>query len=63
VLPETLAAQALGRIGKTAGANIPPVHPSATCEREAEQSYAHGRRYSRADNPACEAADENQLSH
>jgi cystathionine gamma-synthase len=58
VRPETLAAQALGRIDKATGAIIPPIHPSATYERGADLSYSHGRLYSRADNPTYDAAGE-----
>ncbi|MGA7323213.1 MAG: PLP-dependent transferase [Rhodomicrobium sp.] len=54
--PETLAAQASGRVDKATGAIIPPIHPSATYERGADLSYAHGRLYSRADNPSYDAA-------
>lgn len=56
VRPETLAAQALGHLDKATGAIIPPIHPSATYERGADLSYAHGRVYSRADNPTYGAA-------
>ena len=54
--PETLAAQALGRIDRATGAIIPPVHPSATYERSADLSYPDGRIYSRPDNPTYAAA-------
>jgi cystathionine gamma-synthase len=54
--PETLAAQALGRIDGPTGAIIPPIHPSATYERAPDLSYPHGRLYSRADNPTYDAA-------
>jgi cystathionine gamma-synthase len=54
--PETLAAQALGRIDEATGAIIPPIHASATYERAPDLSYPHGRLYSRADNPTYDAA-------
>lgn len=54
--PETLAAQALGRIDGATGAVIPPIHPSATYERDADLGYSRGRCYSRTDNPSYDAA-------
>ncbi|HEY0328826.1 MAG TPA: PLP-dependent aspartate aminotransferase family protein [Rhodopseudomonas sp.] len=51
LLPETLAAQALGRIDAATGALIPPLHPSTTYQRAADNSYPQGRVYSRPDNP------------
>ena len=41
--PETLAAQAMGRIDGPTGAIIPPIHPSATYERAPDLSYPLGR--------------------
>ncbi|AXQ95738.1 hypothetical protein LV780_16670 [Cereibacter azotoformans] len=38
--PETLAAQALGRIDGATGALIPPIHPSTTDERDADTGYS-----------------------
>jgi cystathionine gamma-synthase len=55
-LPETLAAQMLGRVDATTGALTPPLHPSTTYEREGDLSYRHGRLYSRADNPTYDIA-------
>ncbi|WP_041040542.1 trans-sulfuration enzyme family protein [Paramagnetospirillum magnetotacticum] len=54
--PETLAAHAMGRIDGATGAVIPPIHPSATYERDADLGYSRGRCYSRADNPSYDAA-------
>lgn len=54
--PETLAAQALGRIESVTGAVIPPIHPSATFERGKDLSYPAGRLYSRPDNPTYDVA-------
>lgn len=54
--PETLAAQALGRIDGATGALIPPIHPSTTFERDADTGYSRGRVYARADNPTFDAA-------
>lgn len=53
--PETVAAQALGRVDPPTGAIIPPIHPSTTFERDADLGYARGRVYSRADNPTYDA--------
>jgi cystathionine gamma-synthase len=58
LLPETLAARALGWIDPGTGAIVPPVHPSATYLRDADNSYAtHGRVYSRDDNPGYDQAE------
>jgi len=54
--PQTLAAQALGRVDSATGAIIPPIHPSATFERAGDLSYPTGRVYSRTDNPTYDAA-------
>ena len=54
--PQTLAAQALGRVDSATGAIIPPIHPSATFERAGDLSYPMGRVYSRTDNPTYDAA-------
>jgi cystathionine gamma-synthase len=54
--PETLAAQALGHVDRETGALIPPLHPSTTFERAADNSYPRGRVYARADNPTFAAA-------
>src|SRR3974377_1949535 len=56
LLPETLAAQALGRVDQATGSSPPPLSPSTTYERGADLSYAHGRIYSRCDNPTYDAA-------
>jgi cystathionine gamma-synthase len=49
--PETLAAQALGRIDKSTGAVVPPLHVSTTYQRDRDNRYRSGHIYSRADNP------------
>jgi cystathionine gamma-synthase len=54
--PETLAAQALGRVDQATGSIIPPLYPSTTYERGTDLSYPHGRSYSRCDNPTYDAA-------
>ncbi|WP_207476162.1 trans-sulfuration enzyme family protein [Arenibaculum pallidiluteum] len=56
--PETLAAQALGSVDGATGAVVPPIHPSTTFLRDADNSYAtHGRVYSRADNPTYDQVE------
>jgi cystathionine gamma-synthase len=54
--PETIAAHAMGRVDAVTGALIPPLHPSTTFERAADNSYPLGRMYSRSDNPTYDAA-------
>lgn len=54
--PQTLAAQALGRVDRDTGAIIPPLYPSATFERAGDLGYPTGRVYSRPDNPTYDAA-------
>ena len=49
--PETLAAQALGRVDPRTGALVPAIHPSTTFERAADGSYPTGRGYARPHNP------------
>jgi len=51
VSPETLAAQALGRIDPETRAVVPPIHVSTTYQRDADNGYSSGNIYSRADNP------------
>jgi cystathionine gamma-synthase len=54
---ETLVAQALGDIDATTGALIPEIHNSTTYQRDADNGYARGRIYSRADNPGYEPVE------
>ncbi len=56
--PETLAAQALGRVDGATGAIIPPVHPSTTFERAADLGYPRGRSYTRPGNPTYDTASD-----
>jgi len=49
--PETLAAQALGRVDEATGALVPPLHASTTFERDADGGYSTGRGYIRPHNP------------
>ncbi|MEZ5236757.1 MAG: PLP-dependent transferase, partial [Acidimicrobiales bacterium] len=57
VRPETLAAQGLGEIDPTTRALVPPLHPSTTFERNADNTFTDGRGYSRADSPAYDAPE------
>lgn len=56
--PETLAAQALGRIDETTRALVPPVHPSTTYERDPDGGYSSGRGYPRPHNPTYDEPEE-----
>jgi cystathionine gamma-synthase len=49
--PETLAAQALGRVDEVTRALVAPIHPSTTYERDADGGYSSGRGYTRPHNP------------
>ncbi len=55
--PATVAAQALGWIDETTKAVAPPLHPSSTFVRDADNGYSSGRNYSRADNPTYDQAE------
>jgi cystathionine gamma-synthase len=55
--PETLAAQALGRVDETTRAVVPPIHPATTYERDPDGSYPDGRIYTRAENPTVEVPE------
>nr|WP_205678975.1 aminotransferase class V-fold PLP-dependent enzyme [Aquisphaera insulae] len=55
--PATVAAQALGWIDEETRAVVPPLHPSSTFVRDADNGYSSGRSYSRADNPTYDQAE------
>ena len=55
--PETLAAQAMGRVAAPYREIVAPIHVSTTYERGADGSYPGGRVYSRADNPSYDTAE------
>jgi cystathionine gamma-synthase len=57
VLPETLAAQALGEADPVTGGLAPVINPSTNYERQADGSYLQERQYTRADNPTFEHAE------
>ena len=56
--PETVAAQALGRIDKVTRALVPPVHLSTTYERDPDGGYSSGRGYTRPHNPTYDQPEE-----
>jgi cystathionine gamma-synthase len=56
--PETLAAQALGRVDAASGGLIPPVHISTTYERDGDNKYSKGLIYARPHNPTTRQAEE-----
>jgi cystathionine gamma-synthase len=56
--PETLAAHTLAGIDPASGAVVPGIQPSTTYLRGTDNSYPHGRVYSRPDNPGYEVAAE-----
>ena len=56
--PETLAAQALGRIDDATRAVVPPIHPSTTYLRDPDGAYRSGRGYTRADNPTYDTPED-----
>ena len=56
--PETLAAQALGRIDAVTRALVPPVHPSTTYERDPDGGYSSGHGYTRPNNPTYDEPEE-----
>ena len=56
--PETVTAQALGRVDEATRALIPPIHTSATYERDPDGAYSSGRGYSRPHNPTYDEPEE-----
>lgn len=56
--PETLSAQALGRVDPISRALIPSLHPSTTFERDADGGYSSGRGYARPHNPTYDEAED-----
>lgn len=55
--PETLAAQALGRVDPRTGAVVPGIEPATTFLRDPDGGYRGGRAYARADNPTYEPVE------
>jgi len=58
ILPETLAAQALGFVDEVTAGIVPPIHPSTTYVRDEAYNLISGRLYSRADNPNYDLVEE-----
>ena len=56
--PETIAAQALGRIDPVTKALVPAIHPSTTFERDKDGAYRSGRGYTRPHNPTYDDAEQ-----
>ena len=56
--PETLAAQAMGRVDAVTRALVPAIHPSTTYERDADGGYSSGRGYTRPHNPTYDEPEE-----
>ncbi len=56
--PETLAAQALGRVDAVTRALVPAIHPSTTYQRDADGGYSSGRGYTRPHNPTYDEPEE-----
>jgi len=55
--PATLAAQAMGWVDATTKAIAPPIHPSTTFVRDADNQYRSGRIYARDHNPTFDQAE------
>ena len=56
--PETITAQAMGRIDEVTRALVPPVHLSTTYERDPDGGYHSGRGYTRPHNPTYDEPEE-----
>ena len=56
--PETVTAQAMGRIDEVTRALVPPVHLSTTYERDPDGGYSSGRGYTRPHNPTYDEPQE-----
>ncbi len=56
--PETLAAQALGRVDAVSGGLTPAISLSTNYEQDTDGSYRQGRVYTRSDNPTYEHAEQ-----
>ena len=57
VMPETVAAQALGWVDDATKAISPPIHTSTTYVRDEDNQYRNGRVYARDHNPAFDQAE------
>lgn len=57
VMPETIAAQALGWIDEATRAVAPPIHTASTFVRDTDNQYRSGRVYARDHNPTYDQAE------
>ena len=57
VMPETVAAQALGWVDDATKAISPPIHTSTTFVRDEDNQYRNGRVYARDHNPSFDQAE------
>ena len=57
VMPETVAAQALGWVDEATKAISPPIHTSTTFVRDEDNQYRNGRVYARDHNPSFDQAE------
>ena len=57
VMPETVAAQALGWIDEATKAISPPIHTATTFVRDPDNQYRNGRVYARDHNPSFDQAE------
>ena len=55
--PASIAAQALGWVDEKTRAIVPPIHPSTTFIRDADNQYRSGRVYARDQNPTFDQAE------
>jgi cystathionine gamma-synthase len=56
--PETLSAQALGRIDPVTRGLTPAIHPGTTFQRDLDGGYSSGRGYTRPHNPTYDEPEE-----
>ncbi len=57
VMPETIAAQALGWVDDATKAVSPPIHTATTFIRDPDNQYRNGRVYARDHNPSYDQAE------
>ena len=57
VMPETVAAQALGWVDDVTKAISPPIHTATTFVRDPDNQYRNGRVYARDHNPSFDQAE------
>ena len=57
VMPETVAAQAMGWVDEATKAISPAIHTSTTYVRDADNQYRNGRVYARDHNPSFDQVE------